>query len=155
MCQIPQADLDQIAAYQRASPHVWRSGHRRYYGENREKILERMRRRSAAPAEAGYVGFGAQMRKRRDPRHGAGGSHATEDVKRLYEEQGGRCFYCGKELNGECELDHKTPLSRRGTDRPENLCWACEWCNRRKQSKTAEEFMEYLTKLRRRRPQLP
>ncbi len=89
------------------------------------------------------------MLKRRGPRHGAGGSHSIEDVERLYDEQEGRCFYCGKELNAAYSLDHKTPLSGGGTDWPENLCCACEWCSSRKQNKTAEEFTEYLINLRR------
>lgn len=156
LSQIPKADLEKTAAHRRspqdADPQVFaRSGYRRYYGENRERVLECMRRRSTAGAEAGYIEFGAQMLKRRDPRHGAGGSHSNEDVERLYEEQQGRCFYCGKELNGQYDLDHQTPLSRGGTDWPENLCCACEWCTSRKQNKTAEEFMEYLINLRRRR----
>jgi hypothetical protein len=162
LCQLTEADLHKIAADprspQKANPDVFRRGYRRYYGENREKIRERLRRRFAADpghegllvqAEAGHVEFTAQVRKHRTRRHGAGGSHTIEDVKRLYDEQGGRCFYCGKELNGVYELDHKTPLSRGGTDWPENLCCACEWCSCRKQKKTAEDFMEYLTELRR------
>lgn len=162
MCQLGQTDLDKTAvdkpSYQQANPDIFPRGYRRYYGKNRGKILERLRRRFAAhpqherlvaPAEAGYVEFGAEMRKRRAPRHGAGGSHTSEDVKRLYDQQEGCCFYCGKELNAQYELDHRTPLSRGGTDWPENLCCACDWCNRRKHMKTAEEFMEYLTNLRR------
>lgn len=146
MCQLAVTEPDGATAHQR-----------RYYGKNRDKILERLRRRSAADprrqgllAEAGYVGFLAQMRERRARRHGAGGWHTAEDVQRLYDEQGGRCFYCGKELDGEYDLDHKTPLSRGGTDWPENLCCACELCSYRKQKKTAEEFREYLASLRRR-----
>lgn len=147
MCQIPEEDHAAIARF-----------YRRYLGKNRDKILERMRRRFAADprhqglsaqTEAGYVGFAAQMRKRRARRHGAGGWHTIKDVQRLYDEQGGRCFYCGKELNDKYDLDHKTPKSRGGTDWPENLCCACEQCNHRKQEKTAEEFMEYLVNLRR------
>jgi len=147
MCQIPEEDL---AVFARV--------YRRYRGKNRYEIVERMRRRLAAKerhehlsaqAEAGYVGFAAEMRKRRARRHGAGGWHTIEDVQRLYDGQGGRCFYCGKELDGKYDLDHKTPLSRGGTDWPENLCCACELCNSRKHEKTAEEFMEYLVNMRR------
>jgi 5-methylcytosine-specific restriction endonuclease McrA len=166
MCQVTEADLDNLdkkAAYQRSYEEgnldFSRRGYRRYYGKNRDRMLERLHRRAAADpqhqgffaqAEAGYVGFSARMRERRARRHGAGGWHGIEDVKRLYDEQGGRCFYCGKELQDKYELDHKTPLSRGGTEWPENLCCACELCNSRKQQRTAEEFTEYLNSLRRR-----
>ena len=168
LCQTTEVDLDRTAAYERprqeADAAVFLPRYRRYYGKNREKILERLRRRFAPDsrlerllpqAEAGYIEFAAEMRRRRPRKHGAGGWHTSEDAKRLYEEQGGRCFYCGKELNGEYDLDHKTPLSRGGTDWPENLCCACGLCHRLKENKTAEEFMECLTNLRRRRPRLP
>jgi hypothetical protein len=148
MCRIPEEDLAVIARV-----------YRRYRGKNREKILERMRRGLAvdpqrqglsAQTEAGYVGFAARMRKRRARRHEAGGWHTTEDILRLCDEQGGRCFYCGKELNDKYDLDRKTPKSRGGTDWPENLCCACEQCCHSKQERTAEEFVEYLADLRRR-----
>ena len=168
LCQATQLDLARTVAHPRprqtASSDVFRRRYRRYYGKNREKILERLRRRFQADAgherilpqaEAGYVEFSAQVRKRRNPRHGEGGWHTSEDVKRLYDQQGGRCFYCGKELNGDYDLDHKTPRGRGGTDWPENLCCACEQCRCLKRNKTAEEFLEYLTNLRRRRLRLP
>jgi hypothetical protein len=168
LCLTPEVDLDRAAVHQRsqqgAKQDVFRRGYRRYYEGDRDKILERLRRRFAADrwhgrllpqAEAGYVEFAAEIRRRSARRHRAGGSHTGEDVHRLYDEQGGRCFYCGKELNGKYDLDHKTPLSRGGTDWPENLCCACEWCHHRKEQMTAEEFVEYLTDLRRRRTQPP
>lgn len=168
MCRLTEVDLERIAAdqrsYEKASPDVLPRSYRRYDGENRDAILARLRRRYAADprrerlsvqAEDGYVEFTAETGKRRAPRHGAGGSHTVEDVKRLCDEQRGRCFYCGKELNSAYELDHKTPLNRGGTEWPENLCCICEWCSSRKEKKTAEEFVEYLANLRRRRPRLP
>ncbi len=162
LCQLAEANLNNTVAhqpsYQKADPNVFRRGYRRYHKKNREKILERMRRRFAAKerhqgllaqAEAGYLKPEAPMRKRRAHRRGAGGAHTIEDVQRLYDEQEGRCFYCGRELNGKYGLDHKTPLSRGGTDRPENLCCACKLCNWLKDEKTAEEFVKYLANLSR------
>jgi hypothetical protein len=161
--QSTEASLDETAACRgpsrKADPDVFRTAHRRHYGKPHKNILERMRRRFAAKAwgrhplaqtEAGYIGFAAQMGKRSARRHGAEGSHTSEDVQRLYDVQGGRCFYCGKELNGRYDLDRKIPLSRGGTDWPENLCCACEVCQCGKCDMTAEEFRMYLINLRRR-----
>ena len=55
------------------------------------------------------------------------------------------CEYCKKPIEfGEDTLDHKTPLSRGGTNDYENLCIACRSCNSRKSAKTPEEFREYV-----------
>jgi hypothetical protein len=60
MCRIPEDDLARMAR-----------GYRRYYGENRDKIRERLRRRLAGErwyrrllAEAGHVVFASRMRRR-------------------------------------------------------------------------------------------
>lgn len=51
------------------------------------------------------------------------------------------CEYCKNPIEfGKDTLDHKTPLSRNGTNDYENLCIACGRCNRRKNTKTVEEF---------------
>lgn len=54
------------------------------------------------------------------------------------------CFYCGKELNGSYEIDHKRPLSRGGFNMASNLVVACPKCNHRKHTKTAGEFLKQL-----------
>ncbi|MCE5252733.1 MAG: HNH endonuclease [Actinomycetia bacterium] len=136
-----------------------RGGHRRYQGTDLYRTLESIRSRMAtaphrqglfARAEAGHLGLAARLRKRRVRRHGAGGWHGPEDILRLYDEQRGRCFYCGTELNGRYQVEYKTPLARGGTDWPENLCCACEYCASHKQNRTEEEFKAYLAGLRRR-----
>ncbi len=58
---------------------------------------------------------------------------------RLLELWGNTCAYC---LVGEMALDieHIVPLSRGGTNDPQNLTLACRRCNLKKGSRTAEEF---------------
>src|SRR4051812_685619 len=63
------------------------------------------------------------------------------------------CYYCrrpmikgvrhknGKLMDHALTLDHKTPLSRGGSDRPENLCFCCRRCNTEKANLTVKEFM--------------
>ena len=50
-----------------------------------------------------------------------------------------RCAYCGK-ANIPLQVEHIIPRSRGGSDRVSNLTLACESCNQRKGSQTAEEF---------------
>jgi 5-methylcytosine-specific restriction endonuclease McrA len=55
-----------------------------------------------------------------------------------------RCHYCGKELPaGKVTTDHKVPISRGGTDAPENKVPACISCNSAKGPMTEEEFRRY------------
>ena len=50
-----------------------------------------------------------------------------------------RCAYC--HTSGvPLQVEHLTPTSRGGSDRASNLVIACEACNKRKGSRTAEEF---------------
>lgn len=43
------------------------------------------------------------------------------------------CQYCGMPLDSSnATIDHVIPLSRGGTDTPDNKVWACKTCNHRK-----------------------
>jgi len=69
-------------------------------------------------------------------------------IKILKEQQDNKCFYCKQELNEETlTVDHKTPISRQGTDAIENLCLACKKCNLEKNNLTLEEFKMHLPML--------
>lgn len=52
------------------------------------------------------------------------------------------CWYCGSVEPGPRIREHQTPVSRGGTDDPENLVPACQSCNRIKGSRTVEEWHE-------------
>lgn len=59
----------------------------------------------------------------------------------VYNEQKGRCNYCGIKLPASyMQLDHKNPLERSGSDRFSNLQGLCAPCNTRKGSMTDGEF---------------
>ena len=62
-----------------------------------------------------------------------------------------KCVYCGSCLyyddddeDDNVEIDHKLPISRGGTSDFENLQATCAYCNRRKGSKTHEEYLKYI-----------
>lgn len=69
-----------------------------------------------------------------------GGSHTKKDIEAQYARQGGTCFYCGAAVGGKFHVDHVVPISRGGSDGPENLVIACPLCNRRKGAKHPAEF---------------
>lgn len=73
------------------------------------------------------------------------GHFTATDLRRLYEEQSGCCYYCEIGLGGKYHVDHKLPIARGGTNDPTNLALACARCNLRKNTLTAEEFIARIT----------
>jgi len=58
----------------------------------------------------------------------------------IFERDDYTCQYCG--IRGaELQCDHVTPISRGGSNHPENLKTACRHCNQSKHSKTVEEWL--------------
>ena len=80
-------------------------------------------------------------RRYRASKNNAPGFHSASDVAEIYEAQDGRCYYCDEVLDQTYHVDHKQPLSRGGSDWPENLCCACQPCNNRKKDRTESEFV--------------
>lgn len=71
----------------------------------------------------------------------------SEEVRsHVYSTKGdGCCGYCGDKLvEGESAIDHMIPSNRGGTNAPENLMPACNFCNRQKKDKLVEEFRSWI-----------
>jgi uncharacterized protein (DUF433 family) len=60
----------------------------------------------------------------------------------ILKRQKGRCYYCGKKIVGTFHVDHAIPLSRGGSNAPENLVAACIKCNLQKGAKLPHEWPE-------------
>lgn len=109
------------AEHMRALVQAWRDAHpERVRDHNR---VSKQRRRARAEA--------------------AEGRYTADDLATIYRAQGGLCAYCERPLSTSYHVEHKTPLVRGGTHWPDNLCLACERCNKRKGSKTEAEFMAW------------
>lgn len=72
------------------------------------------------------------------------GMYSVKDIRGIFAEQKGLCFYCSATLGDQFHRDHKMPLSRGGSNYKENICLTCPLCNRKKSNKTAEEFFAIL-----------
>lgn len=70
----------------------------------------------------------------------AGERLRIRDVRAMYAEQHGECFYCDAGLGRKFHVEHKTPLIRGGSHSRDNICLSCSTCNLRKGTKTAAEF---------------
>lgn len=86
----------------------------------------------------------AKSQKRRSLIKNAQGSHTADDIKRLYEEQNGLCFYCGQNIYWsipyDVHVEHVQPLSKNGSNGLENLALTCAECNLEKGNKTVDEW---------------
>lgn len=82
----------------------------------------------------------AQWYKRYAEEKGAEGSYGARDVIDVFEAQGGRCYYCGCELDETWQVDHYIPITRGGSNWPSNIVATCSPCNRTKYNKLPWEF---------------
>lgn len=63
------------------------------------------------------------------------------DALKQFRLQDGKCFYCNADLSElDFHLEHKHPLSRGGTNTPDNVVFACPPCNFSKNAKTLDEW---------------
>lgn len=142
-------------AYRAANRERMAERHHAYRAANRERLLAQKRARYAENREraaqamhAYYVAnkeekaeydrayrtsnphiHKAKKARRRARLHAAEGTHTSADIRMQYEKQEGRCFYCGVEVGDTYHVDHVVPLSRGGSNWPENLVIACPPCN--------------------------
>lgn len=122
---------------------------REYRISNRETVNARARairnkeRRSAANrkwASSNIESVRANTNRRRARRIAAEGHYTAADVERLYKAQKGKCYYCGVKVGKTYHVDHVIPLSRGGSNWPENLVIACPPCNTSKNDRLPHEW---------------
>lgn len=103
---------------------------------NPEKHRERLKKWSKANPGA----IRAIQHVRRARKRGAEGKYVIADLHGLLEQQGLSCR-CGISfLAVDPTIDHKTPLSRGGSNWPNNIQLLCLPCNMSKGNKTMEEW---------------
>lgn len=107
-----------------------------YVAANIEQHNERSRRwlmNNPAAAQA--------IRARRRARiKNSNGSFSGADWSAIIRKQNGQCFYCFD--IEKLTIEHVVPLSRGGAHDKSNIVGACMDCNRRKNARTPEEWME-------------
>ena len=83
----------------------------------------------------------SQLARVRAWRKGVKGKYYPSDVERLRRLQNNQCAYCEADLEDTgTQVDHKTPLSRGGSNDASNIILSCPSCNQRKGVMTHEEF---------------
>lgn len=120
-----------------ANPEIAAQSTRKWRATHKEQQAEYMRAyKNANPDLIRMI-----SRRCRARQFGAEGEHTITDVKRQYEAQEGKCYYCGVVVGDTYHVDHIVPLSRGGTDNPDNLVISCPRCNQRKNNRTPDEWL--------------
>lgn len=82
----------------------------------------------------------AYQSKRRSLMLASESSYTGADVRRQYAAQKGACYWCGATVGDKFDVDHVIPLSRGGSNGPDNIVVACPSCNRSRHNKLPHEF---------------
>lgn len=107
------------------------------YAENPEFYCEQRRKHS----RGNLLLRRAENQRRRAVKRNAEGSFCKGDIDALFDKQRGICVGCETDISVAFHIDHKTPLSRGGSNWPANLQLLCSTCNLTKGSMTMEEWM--------------
>lgn len=147
-------------AYRLDNPEKMLAYSRKHFAANPEKRREACRKWRArhpdsksAESKAWFAAHPenrkAYEHARRARKHGNGGTYTPEDIQRLLEVQHNRCAGCAK---GFCKsrpytVDHVAPISRGGSNNPENLQLLCKSCNSSKNALSPDEWAKSIGKL--------
>jgi 5-methylcytosine-specific restriction endonuclease McrA len=112
---------------------------RQFYERNPEKRAEYSQRFKVENPEQYKRLTKVSNARRRARLNEAEGSHSAADVQAKLEGQHRRCWHCSKKLKNY-HVDHLIPLSRGGSNGPENIVIACPKCNLRKHNKLPWEM---------------
>jgi len=122
-----EANRDHIAEYDRAYREANKEQHRKWwrnwYIANPHKVKANTHRRRARKLQAE-------------------GTHTAADIQAQYKAQKGKCYYCAAKVGDTYHVDHVIPLSRGGSNSPENLVIACPPCNLSKGDKLPSEWSQ-------------
>ena len=132
-----QSRRAEVSRYQKRHPEVVQKACSKY----RANHPDRVRQFVAAWKKANREKVQAQEHRRRAILAGLKVHFKGKDVLDCLKLQEWRCFYCLASLFNGYHIEHMTPLSRGGSNGPENIVCSCGPCNLRKGTKTAAEFI--------------
>ena len=106
-----------------------------------ERIKDRHKESMSAWRAGNALSIRVSTARYRARKRAAGGVHTVEDVLDKRRQQAGLCYWCSGKLGPDYEVDHFSPVSKGGSDGPENIVVACKTCNRTKHAKAPEDFI--------------
>lgn len=135
-----QAAIERSKKFREENPERVKTRKDAWYKSNQEYHLSKGKEWRKQNPEQYKALNKAYYAKRRKLFRNAPGSHTAEDIRILYDEQEGRCAYCGITLYNDYHLDHIIPLIRGGSNNPDNLACTCAACNLSKGEKLLGEW---------------
>lgn len=134
--------IARLKQYYKDNPEIARETRRKIKAKRKDIDRVQNRERDRRNPEKAR----AKTHKRLALKKNAPGHYTGDDLKRIYQEQEGRCCYCGITLFWDIPYDiyieHVQALENGGSNWPENIALACQYCNCSKADKTLAEWME-------------
>ena len=127
--------------WKKENPEKAKANTRKWHRNNPDKVKPKIK----AWRKANHERVLALNQKRRALEYGADGSYDEHDIKRIYESQRGMCPGCKRSLRKtKYHRDHIVPLSRGGSNWPENIQLLCPTCNNKKGSLLPDQWAKLL-----------
>ncbi len=125
------AKTEEYKAYRRATRKRYPQPNRIRYAD---PVKETERKRTWRKNNRDKVAI--QKRRRAARLSGAPGTFSLADIEIIRKQQKGCCWWCGRPLSQTGEhIDHRVPVSKGGSNYPENICLSCPSCNIKKGAK--------------------
>lgn len=131
---------DYRSQYNQEFSKTHREDRNRYAQQLRDKNKQRINELRKQWREKNPERTEATNSKRRALILGADGFHTAEDVRRQFKAQKGKCYWCDVQVGKKYHLDHVFPLSKGGSNGPENIVISCPHCNDSKLNKMPHEW---------------
>jgi 5-methylcytosine-specific restriction endonuclease McrA len=112
----------------------------RYRATENGKAAAKRSVKNYQATEHGYAVVLANVWKRRARKRAAPGNFTGADARKLFVAQEGFCAACYASIIDGYHVDHIMPLSRGGSNWPDNLQLLCPPCNHSKGAKTMSEW---------------
>lgn len=117
-----------------------RDRHLREFAEYQSRHADRLKTRRHLHYLQNASRIIVANRQRKVRRKQSLGAYTLQDVQVMLQSQKGLCWWCGVSVGEVYHVDHRVPLSRGGTNYPENLCISCPNCNLSKHNKLPQEW---------------
>ena len=113
--------------------HQWYENNKAYHRECGKKWVEEHK-------DQARLYYRRHSSNRRAAARNSHSSYTLQDILNLKKAQRGKCYWCRNNYGPSFEIDHVWPLSKGGSNGPENIVIACKPCNRKKRNLTPSEW---------------